>query len=175
MKVVEKVPNEPQAKEAAAMLEQTYVKARGEQEAKAQSKASDQLKKDLTPGKKSYDDMVRKTQEGLTASTTGSKSLSSWSGAVGDGERALALLDKLVKKYPDPQTQELLGGYRVIVVNQLIELHLHLASAYTTRSSYNDALAEVNQGLALDPKNEQCLAARARIEQAAAERGGIRW
>jgi hypothetical protein len=37
MKVVEKVPNEPQAKEAAAILEQTYVKARGEQEAKAQS------------------------------------------------------------------------------------------------------------------------------------------
>lgn len=174
LKIVEKVPDEPQAKEAAAILEQSYAKTRGEKEAKAQSKASEQLKKDLQPGKKNYDDMVRKTQEGLTASTSGSKSTSSWESAIGDGQRALSLLDKLVKKYPDAQTQETLGGYRAIVVNQIIEVHLHLASAYTTRSSYNDALAQVNKGLALDSGNEQCLAARARIEQAASE-SGWRW
>ncbi len=173
LKVVEKVPDEPQAKEAAAILEQSYAKTRGEQEAKAQSKASDQLKKDLQPGKKNYDDMVQKTQEGLTTSTTGSKSTAAWETAIREGESVLALLDKLVKKYPDPQTQEMLGGYRVIVVKQMVEVHLHLASALTTRSSYNKALAEVNQALALDPKNETCLATRARIEQAASERGWI--
>ncbi len=173
LKVVEKVPDEPQAKEAAAILEQSYAKTRGEKESKAQSQASDQLKKDLQPGKKSYDDMVRKTQEGLTASTTGSKSTSSWESALGDGDRALDLLDRLVKKYPDPKTQETLGGYRGVVTTQMIELYLHLASALTTRSSYNKALAQVNKALALDPKNERCLATRARIEQAASERGWI--
>jgi len=173
LKVVEKVPDEPQAKEAAAILEQSYAVARGEKEAKAQSNASEQLKKDLQPGKKNYDDMVKKTQQGLTQKTTGSASMSSWEGALNDGERALALLDKLVKKYPDPKTQETLGGYRAVVVNQMVELHLHLASAYTTRSSYNKALACANQALALDPQSEQALSARARIEQAAAERGGI--
>jgi len=173
IKVVEKVPDEPQAKEAAAILEQTYASTRAEKEAKAQSKAGEQLKKDLQPGKKNYDDMVKKTQDGLTQKTTGSRSTSLWDSAVSDGQKALALLDKLVKKYPDPQTQETLGGYRVIVVNQVIEVHLHLASAYTTRSSYNDALAQVNKALALDPKNERALATRARVEQAAAERGWI--
>ena len=32
-----------------------------------------------------------------------------------------------------------------------------------------------NCGLALDPQNADCLATRARIEQAASEGGGIRW
>jgi tetratricopeptide (TPR) repeat protein len=173
MRVVEKVPDEPQAKEAAAILEQSYAKARGEKEAKAQSNASAQLKQELQPGKKNYDDMVKKTQDGLTQQTTGSRSTNAWESALNDGGRALALLDRLVKKYPDPKTQETLGGYRAIVANQMIEVYLHLASAYTTRSSYNKAMAQANQALALDPKNEQALAARVRIEQASAERGGI--
>jgi tetratricopeptide (TPR) repeat protein len=173
LKIVEKVPNEPQAKEAAAILEQSYAKTRGEKEAKAESQASEQLKKDLQPGRKNYDDMVRKTQEGLTASTAGSKATSSWDSALSDGQRALDLLDRLIKKYTDPKTRETLQGYRVVVTTQMVELHLHLASSYTTRSSYNDALAEVNKALALDPKNAECLATRARIEQAASERGGI--
>lgn len=173
LKIVEKVPDEPQAKEAAAILDRYYAKTRGEKEAKATAKASDQLKKDLEPGKKNYDDMVKKTQEGLTTSTTGSKSTGAWETALREGQSCLALLDKLEKKYPDPQTRETLGGYRTVVIGQMVEVHLHLASAYTTRSSYNKALAEVNNALALDPKNQTCLATRARIEQAASERGWI--
>jgi tetratricopeptide (TPR) repeat protein len=173
LKVVEKVPDEPQAKEAAAILERYYQKTRGEKEAKASAKASDQLKKDLAPGKKNYDDMVKLTQDGLTASTTGSKSTNAWENALREGNSCLTLLDKLEKKYTDPQTQETLGGYREVVVGQMVELHLHLASALTTRSSYNKALAEVNKGLALDPKNETCLATRARIEAAAADNDRI--
>jgi len=174
-KVVEKVPDEPQAKEAAAILERYYSKTRAEKETKAVAQASEQLKKDLQPGKKNYDDMVQKTQEGLTQSTTGSKSLGAWESALGEGKQCLDLLTRLEKKYPDPQTRETLGGYRAIVVNQMIEVHLHLASAYTTRSSYNDAMAQANKALALDPQNAAALSARARIEQAASERGGIRW
>jgi len=173
LKIVDKVPDEPQAKEAAAILEQHYTKTREEREAKAEAKASEQLRKDLQPGKKNYEDMVKKTQQGLTTKTTGSKSTSAWESAINDGERALALLDKLNKKYTDPATRETLSGYREMVVNQMVDVHLHLASALTTRSSYNKALAEVNQALALDPKNERALSARVRVEQAAAERGWI--
>jgi len=173
LKLVDKVPDEPQAKEAAVMLDQYYAKTRGEREAKAQAKASDQLKKDLEPGKKHYQDMVKKTQDGLTSKTTGSKSLSAWEAALVSGDRALKEIAKLEKKYPDPATSEMLGGYRVIVTDQLVELHLHIASTLTTRSSYNKALGEVNKALALDPDNENALATRARIEQAASEGGWI--
>jgi tetratricopeptide (TPR) repeat protein len=117
--------------------------------------------------------MVKKTQEGLTAKTTGSKSTAAWEAALDCGDRVLKELDKLEKKYTDPGTRETLGGYRVTVKDQMVELHLHLASALTVRSSYNKALAEVNKALALDPKNERALATRARVESAAAERGWI--
>jgi tetratricopeptide (TPR) repeat protein len=172
-KIVDKVPDEPQAKEAAAMLEKYYAKTRADKETKALAKADDQLKKDLEPGKKYYQDMVKKTQEGLTTKTTGNKSTSAWEAALNLGDRALKELDKLQKKYTDPGTQETLSSYRVTVTEQMVDLHLHMASALTTRSSYNKALAQVNQALALDPHSERALAARARVENAASERGWI--
>jgi hypothetical protein len=57
----------------------------------------------------------------------------------------------------------------------MVDLHLHLASHHTVKSSYKDAMKEANAALALDPKNAQALAARARIEQASSEGLGLDW
>jgi tetratricopeptide (TPR) repeat protein len=173
VKIVEKVPDEPQAAEAQAMLEESYSKVRAEKEATASAKASDQLKKDLQPGKKAYDSMVDKTKKGLTAKSSSGTATSSWEGALTDGKKVVSELDKLEKKYPDASTRETLAGYRAIVEKQIIEVHMHLASVWTTRSSYNKALDECNKALAIDPQNETALATRARVEQAASERGWI--
>ena len=58
------------------------------------------------------------------------------------------------------------------IENEIIDLQvrtrLHVASLYTVRGSYGSALSYVNGALAYDPVNEQALAARARIEEAAA-------
>lgn len=54
------------------------------------------------------------------------------------------------------------------IVTMQIRLRLHVASLYTVRGSYSSAVAYVNQALAFDPTDEGALAARARIEQAAA-------
>jgi hypothetical protein len=54
------------------------------------------------------------------------------------------------------------------VITMQIRLRLHLASSYTVRGSYGTALTYVNQALAYDPTDAQALAARARIEEAAA-------
>ena len=174
-KILEKLPDEPQAAEAKAMLDQYYSQRRAEKEAKAEEKASDEFKKDVAIGKKYYDSMVEKTKEGLTSKRVGATAASEWKSAIRDGDRVMAELDKLDKKFTDAATQETLAGYRKVVVEQLIEVRLHYASYLTTRSSYNDALAEVNHCLALDPKSEEALSARARIEQAASERGGWIW
>ena len=48
------------------------------------------------------------------------------------------------------------------VTDQMVELHLHIASVYSTRSSYNNALSEANKALALEPDNPSALPARAR-------------
>ena len=169
VKLVEKLPDEPQSAEAAAMLERYYSARRAEREAKAELKAGAQLKKDLATGKRLYESMVAKTQKGLTAKTSSSTADDAFAGAIADGKRVLAELDRLERKYSDAATRETLGGYRAMVIEQLVEVHLHVASALTTRSSYNKALAAVNQGLALDPQNKRALEARVRIEQAASE------
>ena len=54
-----------------------------------------------------------------------------------------------------------------------VELHLHLASHFTTRTSYNRAQSEVNKALAYDPRNKDALAARARIETAVNNGWGV--
>lgn len=175
VKLVEKVPDEPEGVEAATLLEQHYTQRRAALESEATAKASEQFKKDLQPGKRAYDELVAKTQKGLTDKNAGPGATKAFESATKEGERALKELDKLDKKYTDPATRETLAGYRKMVVAQTVEAHLHLASLMTTRSSYKAALAETNKALALDSGNEQALAARARIEQAAAERGGWIW
>jgi len=54
------------------------------------------------------------------------------------------------------------------IVALQVRMRLHVASLYTVRGSYGTALAYVNTALSYDPSNEQALAARARIEEAAA-------
>jgi hypothetical protein len=63
--------------------------------------------------------------------------------------------------------------YRKLTTDQMVEVNLHLASLYTTRSSFNDAVKATNAALALEPNNAAALAQRARIEQTANE--GIDW
>ena len=104
-----------------------------------------------------------------------SKSEKLWNSALDDGGVVLKELDRLSRKYADDAViQEGAASYRELTIDQMIQLHLHLASRYTTSSSLNAALDEANAALALDPKNGQALAARARIEQAANE-GLIDW
>ncbi len=172
--LLEKLPNEPQAVEAAAMVEATYAREANARDDALEKEHEELLQKDLKKGKQHYDSMIERTREGLTARNT-SKSTSLWEGAINDGEVVLKEIDRIEKKYPDdPRVQEGAARYRQLTVEQMVEVHLHLASQYTTSTSLNNALKEANKALALDPKNEQALAARARIEQASNE-GLIDW
>ena len=60
-----------------------------------------------------------------------------------------------------------------LTVEQMIEAHLHIASSLTVSSSYKEAMKETNAALALDPRNMEALAQRARIEQASSEGLGL--
>lgn len=170
--LLEKLPDQPEAAQAKAMLDEHYGRTRAAKQEKALAGAPD-LAKELATGKKHYDSMVEKTKEGLSQPSGGSKALNLWESAIKDGERALKELDKADKKFTDAPTREKLAGYRKIVNDQVIELHMHLASQYMIRTSYNKAAGEVNQALAIEPQNERALAMRARIENEAND--GWRW
>lgn len=172
--LLEKLPNEPQAAEAAAMVEQSYAREANARDDALEKEHEGLLQKDLKKGKQHYDSMIERTREGLTARNA-SKSEKLWKNAIDDGEVVLKEIDRLAKKYADdPRVQDGTAKYRQLTVEQMVEIHLHLSSQYTTSSSLKNALKEANKALALDPKNGQALAARARIEQASNE-GLINW
>lgn len=172
--LLEKLPNEPQAAEAAAMVEASYAREANARDDALEKEHEELLQKDLKKGKERYDSMIERTQKGLTARNA-SQSEKLWKSAIDDGEVVLKEIEKIAKKYPDDQRiQDGAAKYRQLTVEQMVEVHLHLASQYTTSTSLKAAMKEANAALALDPQNGQALAARARIEQASNE-GLIDW
>jgi hypothetical protein len=172
--LLDKLPEQPEANIARAMLDETYVAERHAKDDALEEKHAELLKKDLQDGKRRYDRMIERTKEGLTA-TSSSQSTKLWDGAIEDGQFVLKELERIEKDYKDDAAvQEGVQKYTRLTIDQMVDVYMHLSSYYTTRTSYENARQSVNAALALDPKNAQVLAQRARIEQAVAE-GRDRW
>jgi tetratricopeptide (TPR) repeat protein len=172
--LIEKLPDEPEAIQAAAALEAYYEQTRATKLAATEAKASEALKKDVAAGKARYEKMVEKTKQGLQARGS-SQAKNLFNSAISDGEYVLKEIDRVAKKYDDSATQERAQEYRALVTQQIVEVHLHLASMLATQSDYQGGQREVSQALALDPKNAEALAMRARLEDYSSRGIGWRW
>jgi hypothetical protein len=171
--LVQKLSDQPQAEQAAQLLEQHYMKEHQARSSEIERQNAELFEKDLKKGKELYERMLQRTRDGLTARNE-NKAESLWEGAVEDGHDVLKEIERLEKKYPDePRVLEGADSYRRLTVDQIVEAHLHLASQYTVHSSYKKALEETNSALSLDPKSQQALAQRARIEAASSEGLGL--
>jgi len=83
--LVQKLPNEPQAAEASALLEQHYLKERASRDDELERDHDELLENDLKRGKQLYDRMIERTRDGLTAKSSG-RSTNLWNGAIDDGK-----------------------------------------------------------------------------------------
>jgi hypothetical protein len=172
--LIEKLPDEPEAAQASGMLDAYYEKQRADKVAAADAKASAALKKEVEPAKKRFEQMAEKTKKGLQAKSD-SEATRLYRSALSDGDYVLDQIEKITKKHDDPTVTERAQEYQKIVTDQMVEIHLSLASQEATKSDYKGAQKEVNQALALDPRNEQALSMRARIEDYASRGIGWRW
>ena len=172
--LVEKLPDEPEAQEASALLDRHYTQVRGAKMDAANKKASEGLQKDIEKGRKRYADMLDKSKKGLQARASG-QATGLFQSALRDGEAVLDQIEEIEKSTDDPRVRESTASYRDVVVDQMVDVHLHMASQLTVRSDYQGAQRAVNEALSLDPKNERALAARARIEEAASSGWGRPW
>jgi tetratricopeptide (TPR) repeat protein len=169
--IIEKLPDEPEAAIAQAMLGEHHKVANAARDDELERKMTVALEADAKTARRYYDRMLDQRTKGLTGKS--SSAVSNFEGAIRDGKRASSELDKLMKKYSDPDTVEVLLGYQEIIQDVIVETHLHLASHYTTRTNYNKAQSEVNKVLAVDPSNLRALEARARIESAMNDGWGV--
>lgn len=170
--LVEKLPGEPEAERASAMLDQHYDRQRADKMAKADAKASAELQREVAGGRKRFEQMVEKSRKGLQARGN-SQAETLFRDALSDGKAVLADIDEIERRHATPEVKEKAPEYRRVVTDQMVELHLHLASQLATRTDYKGAQREVNQALSLDPRNEAALSMRARIEDYASE--GLGW
>lgn len=171
--LVDKLPDEPEAAQARTYLDQYYGQQREKKIAAVDATADAALQKDVEEGKKRYAEMVENSKKGLQAS--GSQSESYFRKALADGKAVLSEIDAIGKKYTDSKTQEQVASYRSTVTDQMIEVHLSIASKLATQTDYKGAQKEVGSALALDPKNAEALAMRARIEEYASNGWGWGW
>lgn len=169
--LVDKLPNEPAAARARAMLEQVYAKNHAAKDDHLEQGNEELLENQLRTGKKYYDSMLEKIRKGLVNSSKTSTAKRMYEGAWSDGQRAMREIDKAEKKLGRAEVGEVLDGYREVITEHMVDTQLHVASLYTTRSSYQQALAAVNKALSIDSGNRRALAARARIETAASTNG----
>lgn len=174
-RLIDKLPDEPLAQEARALLSDHYDEVRADKQARFEAEQAGKLEKDLQPAKRNYDRMLEANKKALLGKRSSSQVVRDWNSAVRYGERALRDLEQVRKSYPDPGTQERLSGYRKIVTDEIIDVHMNLASHYSTQSSYQQAADETNKALALDPRNERALGMRARVEENASRSGGWGW
>jgi hypothetical protein len=172
--LLDKLPEQPEAQIASQMLDGLYAKSHDSRDDQLEEDASDLLAGDLKAGKRHYDSMLANNKKGLQTKSKSSSSRS-WNSAIRDGERALKEIDKVAKKRTDAASQATLAGYRELVVEQIVATHLNLASQYMTRTSFNQALTEVNRALALDPTSESALSMRSRVETASSRGIGGWW
>lgn len=172
--LVKKLPDEPEGKQATAMLDNYYSQNRAKQVAEADDKATDAIKKDVANGKKRFEQMVEKSKQGLQAEGN-SQSETLFRAAIVDGKAVLKEIDRIEKKYDDPVLREKVSNYHKITIDQLIEVHMSLASRQCVQSDFRGALDTVEAALAIDPKNESALAMRSRIEEYSSQPIGRRW
>ena len=171
-RLIQKLPDEPQAEQAANMLDGLYEEVHGVRDDHLEAASPDLLATDLKRGKQFYDSMLAKNKKGLQG-RTGSKAKREFDSAIKDGKKALKEIDKVGKQRSDPASQETLAGYRKLIIDQIIEIRLNNASQLMTQTNFKGALSEVNSALALDPRNQAALSMRARVEDASSR--GIGW
>lgn len=175
--VVEKLPNEPEATQAAALLAELLPQSHAALDDDLEANHDELIKKELAGGIKHYNALLEGIRKGLTGARSERAAKTSFEGAWKSGEKAQRELDKVQKALSKDgvNVAELFDGYRALVTEHMVAAQLHLASRYATQSDYKSAQKAVNQALSIDPKNKEARAARARIEEAASRGWGWGW
>lgn len=107
-------------------------------------------------------------KQGLQAKDQ-SQSIQGFEQSLAEYKRAKSELTSLATKYKaDPGILETIQGESSQADQDMIGVHLDLGSVYVTRTSYQDALGQANQALAIDPNNSRATAFRQRVESCSA-------
>ena len=166
-------PDEPAAQQGRAMLDSLDASQnQARTAAKKQSQSAD-VQQALAPIESSYQSMGKKIKEGMQQAGQQTVAIDDFNSAIEDGKSARDSLHELQGSAATtpglgPASQELDGE----LVDQLVNAYTQLANVYNQRGSYNDANTAIEQGLALEPKNQNLLQLQSQIASNASDFSG---
>ncbi len=168
-------PELPAAREGAALLQDLGPRLeamRTKELAERLAREEEQRRKLVQPAEQAHARGRRLTRRGLQQSARQSTAIALFRSALKSCKKARTLLARTLSRHgQDATVKRLVQELDREIVAHINQTYVHMGSLYLTRGSYNDALASVNNALALNPKDKEARALRARIEIAASESG----
>jgi len=192
--LVQELPLEEPAKEAARMLDEDTAKRKATVMDRSPAKASsgpaeggagearrsdgepfsDATRSLFEPIIKSYQKLLDANRVGL--GKEGSGGIDEFEKALKESEKIRKEAEKLRPKGAnDAEVTEALALVDTKLEEASVDTRLNIVNAYLLRTSYNQAADVVNKGLAEYPKNERLLQARNHVSAAANNGGGGDW
>jgi hypothetical protein len=179
-RILEHLPESPQADKAREMLKAIQKKSMEEREkkrlAEVAEEARERAKEIMMPVKVRYEAAQMLVREGLNNTRHQSQAIQSFTDAIANFEGVRHDLDQLLKDQgPKSDFAGHYASWDKMVKNDIVDTRLHLASIYFVRSSLVQAQTEINAALAVLPESSEALAMRGRLEVASSDGGRWRW
>jgi len=179
-RILEHIPESPQADKARTMLEAIKQKAMDEREKRRLAEVAEEKREKaqeiMGPIKRRYEAAQALVREGLNNTRRQTQAIQTFRDAIANFEGVRKDLARTLENQgPKSDFAAHFPSWDKMVKNDIIETRLNLASIYFVRSSFQDAGGEVNAALALDSENADALAMRGRLEVAGSDSGRWKW
>lgn len=179
-RLLQHMPDSPEAEKARAMLQTIKQKALEEREKKRLAEVAEEkrelAKEVMAPVKARYEAAQAQLREAMMNTNHQTQAIQGFRDAIANFEGVRKDFDQLLKDQgPKSDFAAHFPSWDKAVKNDIVETRLHLASLYFVRSSLMDAQGEVNAALVVDSKNADAVAMASRLEVASSEGGKWKW
>ena len=178
-RVLTEFSDEPEAEDAERLLSGTadremaeVAKRETNSRRRIEARATNASKEKLDEAARHHEQGEKADREGLARTKDSSYASGKFREAMSHCRTALRAIRDVQKAEQTSDGAEAAESLARDVKEHLAQSAINLSSVYSVRRSYHDALAVLNEVLADDPDNGEILAARARVELAAAQRYG---
>lgn len=167
-------PGEAATQEGSAMLQSLQASQAAARSKSRSAALSQEIQQALALVEKTYAEMGTKITKGLQATGNETDAIDDFKSVVAMGTQARLDLKEVATQ--QASLQGMAAAAKSLddeLVSRMVDGYTQMANAYNQRTSYNDANTAVNQGLALEPNNQNLLQLRQQIASNSAEGGAV--
>lgn len=163
--IIREIPDDDSAQEAAKMLITLHPKTKKADTQGYEVKVSPRLKALLAPARVHYDRMLANRQKGEANLLFPDKALPFLNNAVQAGMQARKTWRQIKsRRGSDPELRNIIGYVDGKLDDNLVELHIHIASVKMRAKQYPAALNELNKATRIAPSDGRVSAMKMKVQ-----------